>query len=296
MKYDVIIIGMGPGGIAAAIYAKRSNLNVLCLESTMPGGILNYIDKIDNYPGLPEITGANFSYRLLEQITALEIPYSLEKVLDISKNDNTFTISTAKNSYETQNIILATGRQAKHLNIPLEEKFLGRGISYCAVCDGAFFKGKDIAVIGGGSSALQEALYLSKTVRKIYLIHRNNHLKADKILIDKVKNTQNIEILYNEEVTKLIGNEYLEQVELKSGQTLDIQGLFIYIGYTPSTSYLQNLDIDIENDYIKTDINHETSIKGIYAIGDIVPKKYYQILSAMNEGMETALNIATKLN
>ena len=181
MKYDVIIIGMGPGGIAAAIYAKRSNLNVLCLESSMPGGILNYIDKIDNYPGLPEITGANFSYRLLEQITALEIHYSLEKVLNISKNDNTFTISTAKNSYETQNIILATGRQAKHLNIPLEDKFLGRGISYCAVCDGAFFKGKDIAVVGGGSSALQEALYLSKTVRKIYLIHRNEHLKADKI-------------------------------------------------------------------------------------------------------------------
>lgn len=296
MKYDVIIIGMGPGGIAAAIYAKRSNLNVLCLESSMPGGILNYIDKIDNYPGLPEITGANFSYRLLEQITALEIHYSLEKVLNISKNDNTFTISTAKNSYETQNIILATGRQAKHLNIPLEDKFLGRGISYCAVCDGAFFKGKDIAVVGGGSSALQEALYLSKTVRKIYLIHRNEHLKADKILIDKVKNTQNIEILYNEEVTKLIGNEYLEQVELKSGHTLDIQGLFIYIGYTPSTSYLKSLDIDIENGYIKTDINHETSIKGIYAIGDIVPKKYYQILSAMSEGMETSLNIAAKLN
>ena len=121
-------------------------------------------------------------------------------------------------------------------------------------------------------------------------------MKADKILIDKVKNTQNIEILYNEEVTKLIGNEYLEQVELKSGQTLDIQGLFIYIGYTPSTSYLKSLDIDIENGYIKTDINHETSIKGIYAIGDIVPKKYYQILSAMNEGMETSLNIAAKLN
>ena len=281
MKYDVIIIGMGPGGIAAAIYAKRSNLNVLCLESSMPGGILNYIDKIDNY-------NSSMYY---------ENPsYSLEKVLNISKNDNTFTISTAKNSYETKNIILATGRQAKHLNIPLEDKFLGRGISYCAVCDGAFFKGKDIAVVGGGSSALQEALYLSKTVRKIYLIHRNDHLKADKILIDKVKNTQNIEILYNEEVTKLIGNEYLEQVELKSGQTLDIQGLFIYIGYTPSTSYLQNLDIDIENDYIKTDINHETSIKGIYAIGDIVPKKYYQILSAMNEGMETSLNIAAKLN
>ena len=133
MKYDVIIIGMGPGGIAAAIYAKRSNLNVLCLESSMPGGILNYIDKIDNYPGLPEITGANFSYRLLEQITALDIPYSLEKVLDISKNDNTFTITTAKNSYATKNIILATGRQAKHLNIPLEDKFLGLIVQYVMV-------------------------------------------------------------------------------------------------------------------------------------------------------------------
>ena len=296
LQYDVVIIGAGPSGMTSAIYASRAGLKTAMLECSAPGGKLLKTYNIENYPAIRTMAGADLAYSMFEQSTAFNAEYLYGDVTKVVDHKDYKEVITTDNSYTCKAVIVASGTTEKNLGLADEEKYVGKGISYCAVCDGAFFKGKYIAVLGGGSSALQEALYLSKTVRKIYLIHRNEHLKADKILIDKVKNTQNIEILYNEEVTKLIGNEYLEQVELKSGQTLDIQGLFIYIGYTPSTSYLKSLDIDIENSYIKTDINHETSIKGIYAIGDIVPKKYYQILSAMNEGMETSLNIAAKLN
>lgn len=296
MVYDLIIIGLGPGGISAAIYAQRSNLKILCLESKMPGGILNYIDKIDNYPGLPSISGANFSYRLFEQLNELAIPYKLEGVQKITIDNSNYLIETTKNTYKTKNIILASGREARKLNIPNEDKFLGRGISYCAVCDGAFFKNKTVAVVGGGSSALQEAVYLAKTVKKIYLIHRKNTFKADKLLVDKVLNCSNIEIIYNNEVIELFGDTSLNQIKLKDNTLLNVEGLFIYIGYNPNNSYLQDLNLKSSKDYLEVNENHETSAPGIYAIGDMTNKKYYQILSAMNEGMEAALNIAEKYN
>ena len=185
--YDLIIIGLGAAGISAAIYAKRSNLKVLCLEKGMPGGIINYIDKIDNYPGFSNISGADLSYKLYEHLTSLDIEYKLEAVLEVQKDQTFFKITTKKNTYQAKKVIIASGRKARELGLTNEEKFLGRGISYCAVCDGAFFKNKTIAVVGSGRSAVQETLYLANFAHKIYMIIRKDKLKVEKNLLEKLK-------------------------------------------------------------------------------------------------------------
>ena len=213
--YDLIIVGLGAAGISAAIYAKRSNLKVLCLEKGMPGGIINYIDKIDNYPALPNISGADFSYKLYEHLISLNIEYKLETVLNVFKEQNTFKVKTKEATYETKKVIIASGRKARKLGLANEEKFLGRGISYCAVCDGAFFKNQTIAVVGSGRSAVQETLYLSSFAYKIYMLIRKDKLKVEEPLLEKLKAKKNIEIIYNTTVTSLNGEEKLSSLTIK---------------------------------------------------------------------------------
>ncbi len=295
MIYDLVIIGMGPAGIAASIYAKRSNLKVLCLEKGMIGGELNYIDKIDNYPGLNDISGSALAYKLLEHIDEMKIDYRFETVKDILKKENYYEIETNKEKYTTKYIILATGRKARKLGLAKEDLFLGRGISYCAICDGAFFKNKVVSVIGGGLAALEEALYLANIVQKVYLIHRRDKFNATPSIIEKIINNPKIEILYNEEVVKLNGKDHLESIELKSGQKLDTAGLFIYIGYTPNIDYLKNLDILGSKGYAIVDKNFKTKEDGIYAVGDLVEKNNYQIILAMADGVIAALDIVNKI-
>ena len=295
MIYDLVIIGMGPAGIAASIYAKRSNLKVLCLEKGMIGGELNYIDKIDNYPGLNDISGSALAYKLLEHIDEMKIDYRFETVKDILKKENYYEIETNKEKYTTKYIILATGRKARKLGLAKEDLFLGRGISYCAICDGAFFKNKVVSVVGGGLAALEEALYLANIVKKVYLIHRRDKFNATPSIIEKIINNPKIEILYNEEVVKLNGKDHLENIELKSGQKLDTAGLFIYIGYTPNIDYLKNLDILGSKGYAIVDKNFKTKEDGIYAVGDLVEKNNYQIILAMADGVIAALDIVNKI-
>ncbi len=293
--FDLVIIGMGPGGIAASIYAKRGNLNVLCLEKNMLGGELNYIDKIDNYPGLNNITGSSLAYKLMEHIDELNINYKIESVIDINKIDNGYEIISNKNKYLTKNIILATGRVAKKLGLENEDRLLGRGISHCAVCDGAFFKNKNVCIVGGGMSALQEALYLANIVNKIYIIYRKDKFNVTSSIVDKVINNPKIEVIYNEEVKAINGNEYLESVTLKSGKLINTSGLFIYIGYTPSVNYIKNLDILDNDGYALVNNNFETKCKGIYAVGDLVKKDTYQIVLAMADGIRASLDIINKI-
>ena len=283
--FDLIIIGMGPAGIAASIYAKRSNLKVLCLEKGMIGGELNYIDKIDNYPGLNDISGSALAYKLLEHIDEMEIDYRFETVKD----------KTNKEKYTTKYIILATGRKARKLGLENEDTFLGRGISYCAICDGAFFKNKVVSVVGGGMAALEEALYLANIVKKVYLIHRRDKFNATPSIIEKIINSPKIEILYNEEVVKLNGKDHLESIELKSGKEIFTSGLFIYIGYTPNIDYLKNLDILGSKGYAIVDKNFKTKEDGIYAVGDLVEKNNYQILLAMADGITASLDVTNNL-
>lgn len=296
--YDLIIVGLGAAGISAAIYAKRSNLKVLCLEKGMPGGIINYIDKIDNYPALPNISGADFSYKLYEHLMSLNIEYKLETVLNVFKEQNTFKVKTKEATYETKKVIIASGRKARKLGLANEEKFLGRGISYCAVCDGAFFKNQTIAVVGSGRSAVQETLYLSSFAYKIYMLIRKDKLKVEEPLLEKLKAKKNIEIIYNTTVTSLNGEEKLSSLTIKKEnkeENLEVSGLFIYIGYEPNITYLNNFNIFDNEGYIKVNTKYETEIPGLYAVGDNVKKDYYQIITAMYEGTVAALNVAASL-
>ena len=293
--YDLIIVGLGPAGICAAIYAKRSGLKVLCLEKNMPGGIINYIDRIDNYPGMYGISGTDFSYKLYEHLNSLEIEYKLDGVLSIEKKNEVFEIKGEKEDYQTKKIIIASGRNAKKLGLVNEEKFLGRGLSYCAVCDGAFFKNQTIAVVGSGRSAVQETMYLAKFAYKIYMIVRKDSLHVEKELENKLKLYKNVEIIYNTKVTKLNGNEKLESVILNDKEELMVTGLFIYIGYEPNISYLKDFDIFDNNGYIIVDKNYETKVNGLYAVGDSIKREYYQIIMAMASGAEAALNVAASL-
>ena len=297
--YDLIIVGLGAAGISAAIYAKRSNLKVLCLEKGMPGGIINYIDKIDNYPGFPNISGADLSYKLYEHLMSLDIEYKLEGVNHIEKDHDIFKVSTKEATYEAQKIIIASGRKARKLGLPNEEKFLGRGISYCAVCDGAFFRNQTIAVVGSGRSAVQETLYLSNFAYKIYMLIRKDKLKVEEQFLLKLQAKKNIEIIYNTTISSLNGEEKLTSLTLnKEGfkKNLEVSGLFIYIGYEPNISYLSNFNIFDDEGYIKVNTKYETSVQGLYAVGDNIKNEYYQIITAMSAGTRAALNVATSLN
>lgn len=254
--YDLIIIGMGISGVSAGIYAKRAGLKVLLLEGSTPGGTLNQINKVDNYPGIISVSGPDFAYNLFEEVNKMQIEYKLEKVTDVIL-DEIKVIKTTKNVYEAKNLLIASGRRPKLLGLADEEKFLGKGISTCALCDGTLYKNQDIAVIGGGSSALSEALYLSNIVNKVYLIHRREEFRGEDTLIKAVKEKNNIELILNNEVKKLkIEEDTLKGVILKDDRELLVKGIFIYVGFIPNTDFLVNTDVKLENGYIV--INAET--------------------------------------
>ncbi len=290
--YDVIIIGMGISGISAAIYAKNSNLNVLIIEENAPGGLLNRINEINNYPGFKKITGPDLSYNLFESIQELNIPYKIDKVIQITLEKEIKIIKTEKEEYRTKNIIIATGRKNRLLNLENELKLLGHGISTCALCDGNLYKDKIIAVVGGGNTALEETLYLSNLASKIYLIHRRDTFRAEPALIDKINKKSNIEILYKSQVTKLIEeNKNLSKIEINNEKEIAVSALFIFIGFIPNNEFLSNLDILNEEGYIEVNKNYETKINGIYAVGDCIKKEYYQLATAANDGVVASINI-----
>lgn len=294
--YDLIVIGMGISGISAAIYAKRNNLNVLVLEKNSPGGLLNKINIVNNYPGFTEITGPDLSYKLFEQFMNNKIEYKIEEVLNVENCSDYKIVTTNKNNYKAKNIIIASGRIPRKLGLENEEKLIGHGISNCALCDGNLYKNKDIAVVGGGNSALEEAIYLSKLVNKIYLIHRKESFSAEDKLIKEVLNKENIEIIYNANISTILeDNGKLSGLKLDNEQEIIVEGLFEYIGYIPGNDFLKNLDIQNYNGYLDVNDNYETSIPGIYAVGDSILKKYYQLVLAASEGAIAAIDIISKI-
>ncbi len=291
--YDLIIIGMGISGISAAIYAHRSGLNVLILEENAPGGTINKIAEIENYPGFNKISGPDLAMNLFNTINDLNIPYKLETVTDVILEEIK-TVKTKNNVYQSHNLLIATGRKPRLLPLEHIEEYLGHGISTCALCDGALYKNKDVAVIGGGSSALSEALYLSKIVNKVYLIHRRDEFRGEETLINAVQKSKNITLILNNEITSLIiENAILKGIKLKD-QELNIAALFIYIGSDPNTKFLANTALKMEDGYILTNYKGETNIPGVYASGDCTKKEIYQIVNAASEGAIAALNIAQK--
>lgn len=294
--YDLIIIGMGISGVSAGIYAHRAGLKVLILEGSTPGGTINGISKIENYPGISSISGPDLAYNLFAEINKLGIEYKLERVTDVIL-EKVKKIKTTNNVYEAQNLLIASGRRPKMLGLKNEEKFLGRGISTCALCDGALYKNSDVAVIGGGSSALSEALYLANIVNKVYLIHRRDEFRGEDTLVRELKEKNNIELILNNEVTELkIENNALKGIILKEGKVINIKGIFIYIGFIPNTDFLINTDIAMDSGYILVDEHHKTNIKGVYASGDVVKKDIYQIINAASEGAEAVVYMTSKIN
>lgn len=295
--YDLIIIGMGIGGITAGIYAKRGNLNVLLIDKGAPGGMLNNIEKVSNYPGLLNIKGADFSINLFEQVKDLEIPYKFEEVINLKIEGDIKKVITNKGEYSANNVIIATGSKPKYLGLDNERDLLGRGISTCATCDGAFYKGKDVAVVGSGNSALQESLYLAKVCNKVYILNRKEQFKAEQILIDAVKNNPNIEIICNvniKEYNEIDGK--IESIILDNENTLKVSGVFIYIGYRPNSDMFKNLNITSEDGYIKVNEKFETDVKGVYAIGDVIKKDIYQLVTAASDGIHAVSNITKIVN
>lgn len=294
--YDVIIVGMGIGGITAGIYAKRANLNVLLLDKSAPGGLLNNIDLISNYPGFIDIKGPDLALKLFEQVKSIEIPYKLEEVIKIKVNEDIKKVITNSNTYQTKNIIIATGTHPKYLGLDNEKELLGRGLSTCALCDGTFYKDKVIAVVGNGNSALQESLYLAKLAKKVYLLNRKDSFKGEEYLQDKVKNKENIEIKYNVSITKYNEvNNKIESILLSNNEKIKVSGVFIYVGYKANSELVNDLDIINADGRIMVDNNCETKIKGLYAVGDVNDKGIYQLITASNDGVIAIANITKKI-
>lgn len=289
--YDIIIIGMGISGITAGIYAKRSNKKVLLIDKGMPGGLLNNIDKVSNYPGVPEITGPDFAEILEKQVKSLDIPYVLEEVKSLELNEETKKVITDKNTYEAKRVVLAMGRKPKYLGLDNEKFLLGKGLSTCAVCDAFFYKNEDIAIVGTGNSALQEALYLANIVGHIYLINRRDGFRGEEILVENIKKNPKIEIIYNANIKSMNEeNNKLSSITLDNGTTLNVKGVFIYVGYRPATEFVPKEILD-ENGYVKVNEKLETEIKGVYAIGDIINKDTYQLVTAAADGARVITNM-----
>lgn len=289
--YDIIIIGMGISGITAGIYAKRSNKKVLLIDKGMPGGLLNNIDKVSNYPGVPEITGPDFAEILEKQVEHLDIPYVLEEVKSLELNEETKKVITENNTYEAKRVILAMGRKPKYLGLDNEKSLLGKGLSTCAVCDAFFYKNENIAIVGTGNSALQEALYLANIVGHIYIINRRDDFRGEEILVENIKKNPKIEIIYNANIESMNEeNNKLSSITLDNGTTLNVKGVFIYVGYRPATDFIPKEILD-ENGYVKVNEKLETEIKGVYAIGDIINKDTYQLITAASDGARVITNM-----
>lgn len=287
---DLIIIGAGPSGVSAAIYAKRANLDFIIFEKFAVGGQVINAFEIENYPGFTKIFGSDLAINFMNNLTALNVEIKYEEVVSLEKNEDIFILKTSlDNVYYAKNVILALGSNPRKLNLPNEDQFTGRGISYCAMCDGNFYKDKEILVYGGGNSAISEALFLTNIVKKLTIVSRSN-LRADKSLVEELSSKQNVDILENKLVDSLIiDNNEIKGVKLKDKfnneiTSLNIEGIFVYIGAIPSTSFLTNLGILNKEGYIEVNNHFETKINNLYAIGDVINKDLRQIVTATNDG------------
>lgn len=294
MDRKIVIIGSGIAGMSSAIYLKRAGLDVLIIEKDVPGGQLNKTNIVENYPGYTSINGSDLALNIYNQVKNLGVEYLYDEVIDIKENNKQFTIKTKNKEITSKYLIIATGRAPRKLNLDNEDRLIGKGISYCALCDGNLYKNKNVAVIGGGNSAVEDAIYLSKICNKVTLIHRKNNLRAETKLVEDIKKINNIEILYNTNVIKYITkDDKIHKLELNDNRKIEVDGVFIAIGYEPICSMI---DVKNDNNYIIVDSKMHTSINNAYAIGDAIKKEVYQLITASNEGVIAAVDIIKKEN
>ena len=288
-EHKVVILGSGIAGMTAGIYLKRGGLDVLVVEDNIPGGVLNEIPSIENYPGYEEISGPDLAMNIYNQLTKLGVKILNKKITSIDLNNKIIN-----NNIKYEYLVIATGRKSRMLSLEHEKELLGKGISTCALCDGFFYKEKKVAVVGGGSSSLTEALYLSKICKEVIIIHRRDKLNSDKYLIDKVNSTKNIKVLYNSNITKYNqNNNKLTSVIINNKDNLEVEGVFLAIGSTPNSEIF---NVNKDNNYIIVDSNYMTNIDKVYAIGDVIKKDYYQLSTAASDAVVAASNIIKREN
>lgn len=288
-EHKVVILGSGIAGMTAGIYLKRGGLDVLVVEDNIPGGVLNEIPSIENYPGYEEISGPDLAMNIYNQLTKLGVKILNKKITSIDLNNKIIN-----NNIKYEYLVIATGRKSRMLSLKHEKELLGKGISTCALCDGFFYKDKKVAVVGGGSSSLTEALYLSKICKEVIIIHRRDKLTADKYLIDKVNSTKNIKVLYNSNITKYNqNNNKLTSVIINNKDNLEVEGVFLAIGSTPNSEIF---NVNKDNNYIIVDSNYMTNVDKVYAIGDVIKKDYYQLSTAASDAVVAASNIIKREN
>ncbi len=288
--YDVIIIGAGPAGLTAAIYGMRGGLKVLAIEPAGPGGQMLQTYAVDNYPGLPGISGTELGEKMRDHAVSLGATIIQDQVLDVRFEDFKKIVMTAENGeFETSNIIIATGARHAKLGVAREDELAGMGVSYCATCDGAFYQGSDVAVVGGGDVAVEDALFLARSCANVYLIHRRDSLRAAKGVKNQLKGVENIHIIWDSVVEELVGEFELESIKvrnIKKNETMElpVEGMFVAVGINPSTDIFTGIVEMDEKGYIIAGEDCRTSVPGIYAIGDARKKPLRQIVTAVADG------------
>ncbi|MBE6793610.1 MAG: FAD-binding protein [Ruminococcaceae bacterium] len=291
--YDIIIIGGGPAGLTAAVYARRAGKSALILEKASFGGQITYSPKIENFPSEKSISGTELADKMMEQALSQGADIELEEAMSVEKNGDTFKVVTDFSEYEAKAIIIATGAKHRLLGAPGEENLVGKGISFCAVCDGAFYADKEVMVIGGGNSALVEATLLAETCKKVTIVQNLPYLTGEKTTADALVSRENVEVIYSTVVKEFIGTDELEAVVLKSEdgseQTLTPDGVFVAIGLAPENGAFENLAELNEYGYIKSDENCLTKTEGVFVAGDCRTKAIRQIATAAADGAVAAL-------
>ncbi|MCF6138685.1 thioredoxin-disulfide reductase [Pseudalkalibacillus berkeleyi] len=289
--YDVIIAGAGPAGLTAAVYTSRANLSTLMIERGIPGGQMANTEDVENYPGYDHILGPDLSNKMFEHAKKFGAEYAYGDVKEIVDGEEYKTvIAGGGKEYKARSIIVGTGAEYKKLGVPGEKELSGRGVSYCAVCDGAFFKGKELVVVGGGDSAVEEGVYLTRFASKVTIVHRRDQLRAQKILQDRAFDNDKIEFIWNHTVKEInaennkVGSVTLVSTEDGKEREFKTDGAFIYIGMLPLNQAVKDLGITNENGYVETNSEMETKIPGIFAAGDIREKTLRQIVTATGDG------------
>ncbi|MEM4134011.1 MAG: thioredoxin-disulfide reductase [Candidatus Micrarchaeia archaeon] len=294
---NVIIIGSGPAGLTAAIYAARAELKPIVISGMQPGGQISQTTLVENFPGFPDgIMGPELMDNMRKQAEKFGTRFIDEEVVSVDFRNRPFTIKTETNELKAKAVIIATGATAKWLGVPGESKLIGKGVSGCATCDGFFFKGKDVAVIGGGDTALEDAIFLTKFANSVTIIHRRDQLRATKIMQERAFANQKIKFIWDTVVTEILGEEKVTGIRIKNVKTgeekeMKIDGVFIAIGHSPATNLFKGqIEID-ENGYIIKKENTETSIKGVFVAGDVADKRYKQAIAAAGDGCKAAIDV-----